>query len=89
MPSSSPSIPAARPIVIQQPAPSPVQPVTRATTPKPQPEVQAESVAQLTQKTKRKKSGGRAATFLTGGAGVPSKLGVDESISRPGATKLG
>ena len=33
--------------------------------------------------------GGRAATFLTGGAGVPSKLGADEGISRPGATKLG
>ena len=86
MPSSSPSIPAPRPIIIQQPAPSPVQPVTRATAPKPQPEVQAETVAQ---RTRKKKTGGRAATFLTGGAGVPSKLGVDEGISRPGATKLG
>lgn len=84
MPSSSPSIPAARPIIIQQPAP--VRPVTRATAPKPQPEVQAETVAQ---RARKKKGGGRAATFLTGGAGVPSKLGVDESISRPGATKLG
>jgi len=86
MPSSRPSIPAARPIIIQQPAPSPVRPVTRATAPKPQPEVQAETVAQ---RARKKKGGGRAATFLTGGAGVPSKLGVDESISRPGATKLG
>jgi len=83
---SSPSIPAARPIIIQQAARTPTQPVTRATVPKPQPIVQAETVAQ---QTRKKKSGGRAATFLTGGAGVPSKLGVDESISRPGATKLG
>jgi len=85
---SAPAIPAARPIIIQQPAPSPVRPVTRATVPKPQPIVQAETVAQ---RARKKKTGGRAATFLTagGGAGVPSKLGVDESISRPGATKLG
>ena len=84
MPSSAPSIPAARPIIIQQPAAA--QPVTRATVPKPQPIVKAETVAQ---RARKKKGGGRAATFLTGGAGVPSKLGVDESISRPGATKLG
>ena len=86
MTGSAPAMPAARPIIIQQPNPTPVRPVTRATVPKPQPEVQAETVAQ---RTRKKKSGGRAATFLTGGAGVPSKLGVDESISRPGATKLG